>query len=199
MVLRAIGPRAGEVAVEHVQLADFLDGELLPPVRRTAVTLAADLKAKQAFDAVPDAVIVRLDDAESSAPVDKVNEPFLNDRANEIVIHGQTLFTRVMIGAVLLATAVAFCSVNAVADHFAGTLPSVTVSVIVVEPAVPGVLLNVMLRDAPVVDTITFDAAYQPGFDEETDIPSEFTAVMSSPTVTVLLVKFPDVMRWSAT
>lgn len=87
MVLRSIGPRASEPTFQHAQLTDLVEVELLPSVRCTALTLSADLIAKQALDAASDAVVVGLDDSRSSDFVDKLDEALVNNRAHEIVIH----------------------------------------------------------------------------------------------------------------
>jgi hypothetical protein len=87
MVLRAIGPCANEPTFQHAQLADLIDVELLPAMRRTAVTLAADLKTEQALEATSDPVVVRLDDSGASGFVDELDETLVTDRAHEIVIH----------------------------------------------------------------------------------------------------------------
>ncbi len=87
MVLRTIGPSAGEPALKHAQTADLIDVEMFPSVRRTASTLAADLKPEQALDAMSDAVVVRLDDTGTPALVDKLDETLVNDRAYEVSIH----------------------------------------------------------------------------------------------------------------
>lgn len=56
-------------------------------MRRTAVTLAADLKTEQALEATSDPVVVRLDDSGASGFVDELDETLVTDRAYEIVIH----------------------------------------------------------------------------------------------------------------
>ena len=94
MVLRAIGPRAGKPAVQHAQLADLSDVELLPSMRRTALALAADLKTEQTLDAMSDAIVVRLDGSGPPGSVDELDETLVNDRANEIVIHGTSRIAR---------------------------------------------------------------------------------------------------------
>src|SRR2546425_777515 len=88
MVLRAIGTRAGEPTVQHAQLMHAVDVELLPSMRRTTLTIAADLKAEQALDVTSDAVVVRLDDSRAPGFVDELDEMLFKDRAREIVIHG---------------------------------------------------------------------------------------------------------------
>jgi hypothetical protein len=87
MVLRAICACAAESTVEHSQLPDLVDVESLPSMRRTALTLAADLKAAQAFDVTSDPVVVRLDDSDSSGFVNELDETSFDDRPHEIVIH----------------------------------------------------------------------------------------------------------------
>jgi hypothetical protein len=87
VVLRTISPSTGKSTLQDAQAPDLIDVELLPSVRRTALTLTADLKSEQALDATPDAVVVRLDDAVTPAFVDKLDETLVNDRAYEIVIH----------------------------------------------------------------------------------------------------------------
>src|SRR2546428_2934492 len=71
VVLRIVGPRASEPAFQHVQLTHLVDLELLPSMRGTALTLAADLKTEHALDAMPDAVVMTFDDSGSSDLVDK--------------------------------------------------------------------------------------------------------------------------------
>ena len=88
MVLSGVGTRAGEPLFQHAQLPHPVDVELLPAMRLAALTLTADLKTEQALRAVADAVVVRLDDAESAGFVDEFDETLVDDRANEIVIHG---------------------------------------------------------------------------------------------------------------
>ncbi len=90
MLLRTIGPSTSEPTGQHAQMADVIDVELLPPVRGTALTLAADLKSEQTLDATSDTVIVRLDNSCSSGFIDELNEIPVHDRADEIVIHGFT-------------------------------------------------------------------------------------------------------------
>jgi hypothetical protein len=87
MMLCAIGPCASEPTFKHAQLADSIDVELLPSVRRSALTLTADLKREQVFDATLDAVVVRLDDSGASGFVDELHEMLAADRAHELVIH----------------------------------------------------------------------------------------------------------------
>ena len=87
MLLRAIGPCASELTFQHAQLADLIDVELLPSVRFTALTLAANLKTKQTLDATSDAVVVRLDDPGASASVHELDETLVNDRTHQIAIH----------------------------------------------------------------------------------------------------------------
>jgi hypothetical protein len=87
MVLRAVGPCARETPFQEAQVMHSVDVELLPSMRRAALALAADLKRKQALDAIPDAVVVRLCDARSPGPVDELDEALLEDCAHEIVIH----------------------------------------------------------------------------------------------------------------
>jgi hypothetical protein len=94
MLLRAIGPCASEPTFQHAQLADLIDVELLPSVRRTALALTADLKPEETLDATSDPVVVRLNDSGSSAFIDELDETLINDRAHEIVIHGSRVFSR---------------------------------------------------------------------------------------------------------
>jgi hypothetical protein len=86
-VLRAVGSCAGEPTIEHAQVMYLLDLELLPSVRRTAPTLAADLKTEQALDAASDPIVVRLDDSGASSFVHEFDEALVSNRAHEIVIH----------------------------------------------------------------------------------------------------------------
>jgi hypothetical protein len=90
MVLRAIGPRTGKRTVQHAQLTDLRDFKLFPSMRRTALTLAADLKTEQGLDATMDSVVVRLDDTGASGFVDELDETLVNNRAHEIVIHASS-------------------------------------------------------------------------------------------------------------
>jgi hypothetical protein len=87
MVLRAVGPRTREPTFQHAQLTHLVDVELLPSMRRAAVTLAADLKTKQTLDAMSDPVVVRLGDSGASDFVNELDETFVGNRAHEIVIH----------------------------------------------------------------------------------------------------------------
>jgi hypothetical protein len=87
MVLRAIGPTASKPALQNAQMADSIDVELFPSVRRTALTFATNLEPEQGLDAMPDAVVVRLDDANASGFVDEFDETRVNDRTYEIVVH----------------------------------------------------------------------------------------------------------------
>ena len=87
MVLRTVGPDTRESALQHAQTADSIDVELLPSVGRTTLTLAADLKSEQALDTMPDAVVMGLDDADTSAFVNELDETLVNDRAYEIAVH----------------------------------------------------------------------------------------------------------------
>jgi hypothetical protein len=88
MMLRAIGPRAGESTFQHAQLTNLSDVELLPSARRTALTGAADLKAEQTLGATPDPIVVRLDDSVAIGFVDKFDETLVDNRAYEVVVHG---------------------------------------------------------------------------------------------------------------
>jgi hypothetical protein len=88
MLLGASDPRASEPTLQHPQLMHLLDLELLPSVRRAALTVAADLKAEQGLYATSDPIVVRLDDSGASGFVDEFDETLVNDRAHEILIHG---------------------------------------------------------------------------------------------------------------
>ena len=87
MVLRRVSARAGETTVQHAQLLNADDVEAFPAARRPAAALAANLEGEQALDAVADTVVVRLGDAELSDSAHELDEAFLFDRANQIVIH----------------------------------------------------------------------------------------------------------------
>jgi hypothetical protein len=87
MVLRAVGSRASEPTFQHAQMTHLVDIERLPSVRQTALTLAADLKAEHALDAMSDAVVMRLDDSGSPNPVDELDETLVNNCAYEIGVH----------------------------------------------------------------------------------------------------------------
>lgn len=80
--------KAGRLVVDEP--TDLSDIELLPSARRTALTLAADLKAEQTLDTAPDPVVVRLDDSAAPGFVDKLDETRVDNRAHEIVVHGFT-------------------------------------------------------------------------------------------------------------
>jgi hypothetical protein len=82
MVLRGIGPSAGEPTLENAQLVHLLHFEQFPPVPCTALTLAADLKSEQAFDTMSDPVVMRLDNSRASGFVDELDETLLDDRAH---------------------------------------------------------------------------------------------------------------------
>jgi len=73
MVLRTIGPCAGESTFQHAQLMHLIDIELLPAVGRSAAAFAADLEAEHGLDATSDAVIVWLDDAGASNSVNELD------------------------------------------------------------------------------------------------------------------------------
>ncbi len=79
MVLRPIGSCASEPAFQHAQLVDPIDIELLPSMRRTALTPAADLKTEQALDATSHPVVVRLDGSGASGFVDELDETLVGD------------------------------------------------------------------------------------------------------------------------
>jgi len=51
------------------------------------LTLAANLKPEQALDAMPDAVVMRLDDSGASCLVGELDESLIGDRAHEILFH----------------------------------------------------------------------------------------------------------------
>ena len=87
MVLRAVGSCAGELTLQHAQLPDLGNVELLPAMGCTALTLTADLKTEQTLDATPDAVVVRFDDSNCSDVVDELDETLADDRSYEFVIH----------------------------------------------------------------------------------------------------------------
>jgi hypothetical protein len=87
MVLRAVGPCAGELTVPHAQLPDLSNIELLPAMRCPAPTLTADLKTEQIFGAMSNAVVVRFNDSNAARLVDELDEILADDRSHEFVIH----------------------------------------------------------------------------------------------------------------
>src|SRR5439155_19822741 len=87
MMLHAVGSRAGELTLQHAQLPDLSNVELLPAMRCTALALTADLKTEQTLDATPDAVVVRFDDSNCSELVDELDEILADDRSHEFVVH----------------------------------------------------------------------------------------------------------------
>ena len=90
MVLCALGSRARERVFRHPQLANLRDVELLPPVGCAALTVAAELKAQQPLDAMPDPIVVRLGQPGSSGPVDEFHEALVSDGAQEIGVQRGT-------------------------------------------------------------------------------------------------------------
>jgi hypothetical protein len=82
MVLCAIGPRTSEATLENAEMAHLLDVELLPSVPRTALTLAANLKPEQGFDAMSDPVVMRLNKSRASGFVDELDEPLVDNRSH---------------------------------------------------------------------------------------------------------------------
>ncbi len=88
MALHAVCARAREPTLEHGQTANPIDVKLLPATRRSASTLAADLKAEQALNPVPDPVVVRLDDSRMSRGVHELDETLVSNRACEFVVQG---------------------------------------------------------------------------------------------------------------
>jgi hypothetical protein len=89
MVLHAISSCAGESPFQEAQLTDVPELELLPPARRTASTVAADLKSEQALDAVPDPIVMRLDDSTTTGLVHELDETSVNNRAHELGVHDE--------------------------------------------------------------------------------------------------------------
>src|SRR5439155_18572652 len=85
MMLHAVGSRAGELTLQHAQLPDLSNVELLPARRCTALALTADLKTEPTLDATPDAVVVRFDDSNCSELVDELDEILADDRSHEFV------------------------------------------------------------------------------------------------------------------
>jgi hypothetical protein len=82
MVLRAIGPSTSEPTLENAEMADLIDVELLPSVPRTALTLAANLKPEQGFDAMSDPVVMRLNNSRASGFVHEFDETLVDNRAH---------------------------------------------------------------------------------------------------------------------
>ena len=89
MALRRISPCPGKPTLQHAQLTDPVDVELFPPMRRPAATLATDLEAEQTLDATMDAVVMGLDDPDSSDSINEFDQVLVSNRAHEIVIHLQ--------------------------------------------------------------------------------------------------------------
>jgi len=82
MVLRGVGPSTGEATLENAEMAHLLDVELLPSVPRTALTLAANLKPEQRFDAMSDPVVMRLNNSRRSGFVGELDETLVDNRAH---------------------------------------------------------------------------------------------------------------------
>ena len=82
MVLRGIGPSASERTLENAEMANLVDVELLPSVPRTALTLAANLKPEQGFDAMSDPVVMRLNNSRASGFVGELDETLVDNRAH---------------------------------------------------------------------------------------------------------------------
>jgi len=82
MVLCDIGPSTNEPTLENAEMADLIDVELLPSVPRTALTLAANLKPEQGFDAMSDPVVMRLNNSRASGFVHEFDETLVDNRAH---------------------------------------------------------------------------------------------------------------------
>jgi hypothetical protein len=87
MLLLAIGAGPRKSTIQHAQLTHPVDVELLPSVRRATAALTADLIAKQTLHAGSNAVVVRLDDPRPAGSVHELEETFVNDCADEFLIH----------------------------------------------------------------------------------------------------------------
>jgi hypothetical protein len=87
MVLDTVGASTRESPLEHAQASDVIDVEPLPSVRRTAATLAADLKSQQTLHAAPEAVVMGFDNADTSTFVDELDDTLVTDRTHELRIH----------------------------------------------------------------------------------------------------------------
>ena len=68
-------------------MADLVDVEVPPTMRRAALTLAADLETEQRLGATADSIVVRLDDSRASGLIDELDETLIIDRTHEIVVH----------------------------------------------------------------------------------------------------------------
>ena len=82
MVLRGVGAGTSEPTLENAEMAHQLDVELLPSVRSTALTLAADLKPEQGLDAMSNAVVMRFDNSRASGLVDELDEMLVDNRTH---------------------------------------------------------------------------------------------------------------------
>jgi hypothetical protein len=72
-------------------MADLVDIELFPPMRRTAATLATDLKAEQTLDATANAVVMRFNDSDFPDSVHEFDQTLVGNRTHEILIHRLTV------------------------------------------------------------------------------------------------------------
>ena len=68
-------------------MADLVDVEVPPTMRRAALPLAADLETEQRLGATADSIVVRLDDSRASGLIDQLDETLIIDRTHEIVVH----------------------------------------------------------------------------------------------------------------
>ena len=82
MVLGAIGASTLEPTLENTEMAHLPDLELLPSVPRTALTLPANLKPEQEFDAMSDPVVMRLNNSSASGFVVELDETLVDNRAH---------------------------------------------------------------------------------------------------------------------
>jgi hypothetical protein len=82
MLLRAIGPSTSEPTLEDAEMAHLIDVELLPSVPRTALTLAANLKPEQGFDAMSDPVVMGLNNSRASGLVHELDKPLVDNRTD---------------------------------------------------------------------------------------------------------------------
>jgi hypothetical protein len=94
MVLRGIGPSTSERTLENAEMVNLVDVELFPSVPRTALTLAANLKPEQGFDAMSDPVVMRLNNSRASGFVGELDETLVDNRAHQFVIHDFTSSSR---------------------------------------------------------------------------------------------------------
>ena len=89
MMLAAVGTAPGKAFIEDAKVLHVGDRELAPSKQRAAPALAADLKRDERLHAFENAVVVRLRGPWSPAFVRELDQTFLANRSNEIVVDEQ--------------------------------------------------------------------------------------------------------------